>query len=67
MATYPEESMIDDVRNFGTECAENTELSLVERVCAFLDRYAIAHASEAGSAWAPEIAGISSSPQCEIW
>ena len=45
------------VRKVCIECGENSELSLVERVCKFLEQYAITHASEAESAWAGEIAG----------
>ena len=55
------------VRKVRTELCENSELSLVERVCEFLERYAMAHANEAESAWAGEIVGNASSPQGEIW
>jgi hypothetical protein len=35
------------VQGVQTEPCENSQSSLVERVCAFLERYAIAHGSDA--------------------
>jgi hypothetical protein len=43
------------VQRVGMKRGENSERSLVERVCEFLEQYGIAHASEAESARAGEI------------